>query len=252
MPPGSIELVRSCWKAVAAGDHEALVEACDPAVVWDLTQFDGWEGDGAQRGRAGVRAVLRAARWTRGETCIASGERVLIDAHDDGTSAVVHELDGDRIVRLASITDLWDAQLALTGTDPIAVVRAVWDAWEARDMDRVIACFADDVVFDLSHYEAWGGAPRYLGPTSMIGFLAEWMSWWHGYHQQVIGDEAHGGDVLLSVRHAGDRDGAHVEEIGGLVYSVRPDGVIDRWTVFSSPERARAWLALRQAPAEAQ
>jgi hypothetical protein len=33
MPPGSIELIRSCWKAVAAGGHEALVEACDPAVV---------------------------------------------------------------------------------------------------------------------------------------------------------------------------------------------------------------------------
>jgi ketosteroid isomerase-like protein len=131
-------------------------------------------------------------------------------------------------------------------------VRAIWDTWEARDMDRVMACFADDVVFDLSHYEAWRGARRYDGPTSMISFLAEWMSCWHGYRQEVLADGLHGRDVLLSVRHRGDRDGAHVEEIGGLVYAVRPDGKVDRWTVFPSVERAREWLALREAPAEAQ
>jgi hypothetical protein len=119
-------------------------------------------------------------------------------------------------------------------------------------MDRVLACFADDVVFDLSHYEAWKGAPRYDGPTSMIRFLAEWMSWWHGYHQEVVVAELHGRDVLLLVRHSGDREGTHVEEVGGLVYAVRPDGRIDRWTVFPTPELAREWIELRQAPAETQ
>ena len=54
------------------------------------------------------------------------------------------------------------------------------------------------------------------------------------------------------MRHGGDRDGAHVEEIGGLVYAVRPDGKMDRWTVFRTPELAREWIELRQAPAEAQ
>ena len=247
MSPG--DLVRSRWES---GDHAALVAACDPGVAWDLTRFDGWDGQPIQRGRDGVRAVLRKLGWTAGGTCVACGDRVLIDAHDDDRSAVVHQLDGERIVGLASITDLWGAQLALTGTDPIAVVRAVWDTWEARDMDRVMACFADDVVFDLSHYEAWRGATRYDGPTSIIGFLAEWMSWWHGYRQQVLGDELHGRDVLLKVRHTGDRDGAYVEEIGGLVYAVGPDGKVDRWTVFPSVEQAREWLALREAPTEAQ
>src|SRR5438094_7540856 len=203
MAPGSAELVGTCWKAAAAGDHEALVAACTPMVAWDLAQLDGWDGEPVQRGHDGVRAVLGAGRWTEGRTCIASGERVLVDAHDDDTSAVVHELDDGRIARLASITDLWDAQLALTGTDPVAVVRAVWATWEARDMDRVMACFADDVVFDLSHYGAWGGASRYVGPTSMISFLAEWMTWWHGYHQEALDFEPYGRDVLLLVRHGG-------------------------------------------------
>jgi ketosteroid isomerase-like protein len=247
MSPG--ELVRLWWED---GDHEALVAACDPGVVWDLSRFDGWEGDPLQEGPEGVRAVVGRLDWAPGGTYIASGDRVLVNAHADGVSAVVHHFEGGHIVRLNSITDYWDAQVELTGTDPIAVVRAVWTAWEARDMDRVIACFADDVVFDLSRYDEWKGAPRYDGPTSMIKFLAEWMTWWHGYHQEVVGDELHGRDVLLSVRHGGDRDGKHVEEIGGLIYSVRPDGKMNRWTVFHTPELARAWLELRQAPTEAQ
>jgi ketosteroid isomerase-like protein len=252
MSPGSVQLVRTWWDAVCAGDHETLVPACDPAVAWDLTQLEGWAGEGVARGHDGVRAVLSTARWTEGGTCVASGDRVLIDAHDDATAAVVHELEGGRIRSLASITDLWDAQLALTGDDPVAIVRAVWETWEARDMDRVMAAFADDVVFDLGQYGAWRGEPRYDGPTSIISFLAEWMAWWHGYHQEALDYEQHGRDVLLSVRHGGDRDGEHVEETGGLLYGVGPNGKIDRWTVFPSPTAARAWMQLRKAPAEAQ
>jgi ketosteroid isomerase-like protein len=243
------ELVRSWWESP---DREALLAVCEPAVEWDLHRFDRWDGEPVQRGPDGVRAVLDRLRWRTGGTCVPCGGTVLIDVHDDETSAVVHELSSGRIARLSSITDLWDAQLELTGTDPIAVVRAVWTTWEARDMDRVLACFSDDVVFDLSHYDAWIGEPRYEGPTSMISFLAQWMSWFHGYHQEVVGHELHGRDVLLSVRHGGVRDGQQVEEIGGLIYAVRPDGKMDRWTVFPSPEQARAWIELRQAPAEAQ
>jgi ketosteroid isomerase-like protein len=253
MTPGSTEFVRARWAAIAGGDHEALVAACDRAVVWDLTRLDGWTDEPIHHGHDGVRAVLRELSWAEGGTCIAFGPRVLIDSHDDATSAIVHELSDGRIVRMASITDLREGQLALAGgPDPVAVVLSVWAAWEARDMDRVMACFADDVVFDLTQYEAWCGSPQYDGPTSMISFLAEWMAWWHGYHQTLLAYEAHGGDVLLTVDHAGTRDGAYVDEIGGLIYAVRPDGVIDRWTGFSSPEKARAWIQLRQAPAEAQ
>jgi ketosteroid isomerase-like protein len=252
MPPGSIELVRSCWAAVAAGDHEPLVAACDPAVVWDLSRLGGWDGEPVAHGRDGVRAVLAAGRWTAGGTCVAAGPRVLLDAHDHATAAVVHEVARGGIVRLASITGLWEAQLALTGSDPAAIVRAVWDTWEARDMDRVIACFADDVVFDLSLYEAWPGEPQYHGPTSMIAFLAQWMSWWHGYRQELVGLEVLGSDVLLVVRHGGRRESARVDELGGLVYGMCPDGRIGRWTAFAAADRARAWSELRQAPAQAQ
>src|SRR4051812_24059624 len=104
MTPGSAELVRARWAAVAGGDHEALVAACDPAVVWDLTRLDGWGGDPVRHGHDGVRALLGELSWAEGETCIEFGPRVLIDSHDDATSAVIHELEHGRIARLASIT----------------------------------------------------------------------------------------------------------------------------------------------------
>src|SRR4051794_40651338 len=106
MTPGSTELVRSCWAAVADSDRETLVSACDRAVVWDLTRLDGWTGEPIHHGHDGVRAVLRELSWAQGGTCIAFGPRVLIDSHDDATSAIVHELSDGRIVRMASITDL--------------------------------------------------------------------------------------------------------------------------------------------------
>src|SRR3954463_5849750 len=130
MSPG--ELVRLWWED---RDHAALVAACDDDVVWDLSRLDGWEGDPLQRGPDGVRAVLDRLEWAPGGTYIASGDRVLASAHADGVSAIVHHFEDGRIVRLSSITDHWDAQVELTGTDPIAVVHAVWIAWEARDMD---------------------------------------------------------------------------------------------------------------------
>jgi ketosteroid isomerase-like protein len=242
------ELVGLWWED---GDHDALVAACDPGVEWDLSRLDGWEGDALVRGRDGVRALLGTLPWAPGGTCVASGDRVLVNAHADGVSAVVHHFVDGHVHRLVSISDLWGAQIELTGTDPTAVVRAVWLTWEARDMDRVIACFSDDVVFDLGHYPAWRGDRRFDGVTSMMQFLAEWMSWWRGYHQELLGDEVHGRDVLLSVRHGGDRDGGHVEEIGGLVYAVRPDGKMDRWTVFPSPDLAREWIGLGKPAVEA-
>jgi ketosteroid isomerase-like protein len=242
------ERIRALWESA---DRDALVAGCAPGVVWDLTRFeDGSEG--LRHGHDGVRAVLAAHSWREPGTCIASGERVLVDVHGDDASAVVHELRDGLIAGLASITDPWEAHLALTGSDPAAIVRGAWSAWEQRDMDRVMACFADDVVYDLSHYEAWRGAPSYHGPTSMIGFLAEWMAWWRGYHQELLAGERVGRDVLLTVRHSGDREGARVEEVGGLVYGVGADGHIERWTAFSSPGRAREWIALREAAAEAK
>jgi hypothetical protein len=77
----------------------------------------------------------------------------------------------------------------------------------------------------------------------MTQFLAEWMSWWQGYHQEPISWEADGGRVLVVVRHHGIRDGSHFEEVGALVYTVRPDGMITGWTAFASAEEARAWMA---------
>jgi ketosteroid isomerase-like protein len=241
MSSAQLELVRARWAAWDAGDDDALTAICHPDAEWDVSRLDATEGP----------------RWISGETLVAVEDRVLIEVRREGdggdeVAAVVHTLRGGRFTRVEWISDRTAAQLALTGTDPLAVVQAVWATWQALDMDRVVASFTDDVVYDLSHYAAWPGQPRYAGPTSMTQFLAEWMAWWSGYFQEVLGMEAHGRDVLVTLRHGGTRDGAYFEEVGALVYAVAADGRISGWTAFAGPDEAREWLGSRKAPAEAQ
>jgi ketosteroid isomerase-like protein len=229
MSSGLVEHVRSVWIAHDAGDDEALRGLCHPEAEWDVSRLDAAQGP----------------RWTSAQTFVEVDDRVLVEvSRGEEVAAVIHTLRDGLFTRVEWISDRTAAQLALTGTDPLSVVQAVWATWEALDMDRVVASFTDDVVYDLSHYEAWPGPPRYVGPTSMTQFLAEWMTWWGGYFQEVLGMEAHGQDVLVTVRHGGTRNGAYFEEIGALVYSVATDGRISGWTAFAGPEDARAWLAL--------
>jgi ketosteroid isomerase-like protein len=237
MSSGPVELVRSAWLAYDGGDEDALSRLCHPGAVWDVSRLDAAQG----------------GRWTAAQTFVGVEDRVLVEVcRGEEVAAVVHTLRDGLFARVEWISDRTEAQLALTGTDPLSVVQAVWATWEALDMDRVVASFTKEVVYDLSHYDAWPGPPRYVGPTSMTQFLAEWMTWWGGYFQEVLGMEAHGQDVVVTVRHGGTRDGAYVEEVGALVYAVAADGRISGWTAFAGPGEAREWLGLRQAPAEAQ
>jgi ketosteroid isomerase-like protein len=248
-PPANPEIVRRHWQAWEAGDREAVVGLWHPDLVWDVSALEGWDGAPAFHGRDEAMRFLEAwgERAVRGQTVVGHQDRVLASVFRDGTrsedeSAVVHTLHDGLCVRMESISDRCEAQRALAGTDPLAVVQTAWATWEALDMDRVIACFSDDVLYDLSHYAAWPGQPRYVGPTSMTQFLAEWMSWWQGYHQEPIAWEAVGRQVLVVVRHHGIRDGSQFEEVGALVYTVRPDGMIAGWTAFASADEARAWM----------
>jgi ketosteroid isomerase-like protein len=249
MSSGNLDLVRAHWAAWETKDEDALAALWHPELIWDVSALEGWDGPPVFHGRDGALDFLEqwGERAAVGQTVVGHDDCVLASVFVDGSrnedeSAVVHTLREGMCVRMESISDRGAAQRALSGSDPLAVVQTTWATWKALDMDRVIACFSDDVVFDLSHYPAWPGRPRYVGPTSMIGFLAEWMAWWQGYSQEAIGWEVHGDQVLIVVRHAGTRDGSHVEEIGGLVYSALPDGRLSGWTGFPGPDEARAWM----------
>jgi ketosteroid isomerase-like protein len=248
-PRANVDLVRRHWEAWGAGNRDAVAALWHPELVWDVSALEGWEGPPVFHGRGEALRFLEAwgERAAPAQTVVSHDDRVLASVFRDGArsedeSAVIHTLRDSLCVRMDSITDRCSAQRALSGSDPLAVVQTAWATWEALDIDRVVACFSDDVVYDLSHYAAWPGQPRYVGPTSMTQFLAEWMSWWQGYRQEPISWEADGGQVLVVVRHHGIRDGSRFEEVGALVYTVRPDGMITGWTAFASAGEGRAWM----------
>jgi hypothetical protein len=111
--------------------------------------------------------------------------------------------------------------------------------WESPDRKALVAACEPGVEWDLRRFEGWDGDPVPRGPDGVRAVLDR-LPW------------ATGGTCVPCGHKRGIRDGEQVEEVGGLVYAVRPDGKMDRWTVFPSPEQAWAWIGLRQAPAEAQ
>ena len=121
-------------------------------------------------------------------------------------------------------------------------VHRIWDAWEERDMDAVVAGLTPDVVHDLSHYEGWPGEPVNEGVGPALDSLAIWMAWWRGYRQELVGAEEAPGRVLLDVRHSGERDGEAVDERLALLFYLDDDGRITRWEPWSDVAAARAAL----------
>jgi ketosteroid isomerase-like protein len=125
--------------------------------------------------------------------------------------------------------------------EPVEVVRTTWDAWQARDMDAVVATLAPDVVHDLSHFEGWPGEPVHAGVGPALHSLGEWMAWWQSYRQDLVGFETDGDRVLVVARHVGTRGGERFEEDLGLLFHVSGD-LVTQWEPWSDIEAARAAL----------
>src|SRR4051794_33842062 len=123
----------------------------------------------------------------------------------------------------------------------VDVVNRVWAAWEARDLDEVVACMASNIVFDFSHYPRWPHETTYHGVDRAVQSLGQWMAWWTAYRQDLIGYEEHGDVVLAMVRHAGIRDGEHVDEHIALHFHVHGER-ITRWEPWEDLDAADAAL----------
>ena len=121
-------------------------------------------------------------------------------------------------------------------------VKLTWASWEARDMETIVEHVRPDVVHDLSHYEGWPGEPRHVGVGHAFASLGDWMTWWHGYRQDLVGFEECGTRVLVLVRHTGLREGERVEEDLALLFYVGDDDRIIRWEPWSDVDAARAAL----------
>jgi ketosteroid isomerase-like protein len=53
----------------------------------------------------------------------------------------------------------------------VEIVRESWDAWLRGDLDGVLATYAPDVIWDLTHDREWPDAV-YLGPAGARRIVA--------------------------------------------------------------------------------
>ena len=129
----------------------------------------------------------------------------------------------------------------------VALVRKSWDAWFRGDLEGVVASYAEDVVWDLTHFRDWPDR-EYLGPAGARRFLAEWLDVWDAYE---VGVEqflvAPDGRVLILAwqRGRGRHSGIAMDMEWAMVTTVR-DGKIIRIDNYDDRREAREALGLRE------
>jgi ketosteroid isomerase-like protein len=131
---------------------------------------------------------------------------------------------------------------AVTG-GPSEIVRAVLAAYNARDMDAMLARFDPDVVWHTTPGFLWPGP--YRGREAVRELFEHWWQGWDtGYADAEELVEA-GDRVMVSAdvhgRSAGDGLDVHVEL--NWVFHLRA-GMIDLVRSYGSPAEARAELAV--------
>jgi len=123
---------------------------------------------------------------------------------------------------------------------PVDVVREQFAATNARDFERAMDMYADDVVLFVA--EGWGITSGTYEGKAIVG---EWFGDWFrqfapGYHFEITeAREFGGGVVYLVAEHGGTgrTSGVEVGSESGYVYRVA-DGKIDRVGLFATPADA--------------
>ena len=120
-------------------------------------------------------------------------------------------------------------------------VRAVIDAYNARDMNAMMARFHEGVVWHTTPGFLWPGP--YRGHEAVRGLFEHWWQGWDTGHADTKDLVEHGDSVMVSAdvhgRSAGDGLDVHVRLT--WVFHVR-EGLIDLVRSYGSPEEARAGL----------
>jgi ketosteroid isomerase-like protein len=120
-------------------------------------------------------------------------------------------------------------------------VGAVIDAYNARDMDAMLARFRDDVVWHTTPGFLWPGP--YRGREAVRELFEHWWQGWDTAHADPKEIVPEGDSVMLSAdvhgRSAGDGLDVHVAL--NWVFHVR-GGLIDLVRSYDSPEEAREAL----------
>ena len=124
---------------------------------------------------------------------------------------------------------------------PSETVRAVMDAYNARDMDAMMARFSCDVVWHTTEGFLWPGP--YRGRDAVRGLFEHWWQGWDTGHADAKELVESDGRVMVAAdvhgRSAGDGSDVHVAL--NWVFYVRGE-TIELVRSFETPAEARAEL----------
>lgn len=93
--------------------------------------------------------------------------------------------------------------------DPVAVVRALWDAWERRDNVTTFELYDPDVVWDMTRSNV-PGLGLYHGQAGVRQFFEEWLGTFEEFYARPEAFEEAGGNVVVQVRQGGRGKGSGV------------------------------------------
>jgi ketosteroid isomerase-like protein len=178
----NVELVRRLWGAFERGGIEAVLEIVDPDVEWE--PYGG--GGRVYYGHEGLRAYIEERRarneeadarlysaFAKGDAVVARGEVQIKSKHGVVTMQPgwLYEFRDGRLVRFRGFPTQEAALRAagLAPQDAPAIVRELWDAFNRRQIPRMLDLIADDC-----EWRPYTGAKEvYVGPAGVDEYLDE-------------------------------------------------------------------------------
>jgi ketosteroid isomerase-like protein len=248
----NVELVRQLWTAFERGGIEAVLEIVDADVEWE--PYGG--GGVVYRGHEGLRAYMQARRerneeadgrlysaFAKGDAVVARGEIRIRGEHGIVTMQPgwLYEFREGKLVRFRGFPTQEAAMRAagLAPTDPPAIVREVWNAFNARQLERMFELFADDVEW----------CP-YTGRRHVYSGSAEVRE----YFQEAFGNTESATATEYAVREVGD-----VVVVSGALHVVESSGAITQsqvhylfWVEDGKVRRAQSYPRREDAMAAAE
>ncbi|MFN8159645.1 MAG: nuclear transport factor 2 family protein [Solirubrobacterales bacterium] len=122
----------------------------------------------------------------------------------------------------------------------VEVVQRSWKAWGRRDVASALALFAENIEWDMTHFERWPEHQHYRGIEEVRRFLTEWLGAWDDYEAGLERAFPAGENTVVAFcwqRGRGIASGIEAEQSWAQVLTLS-EGLIVRTENFSSREQA--------------
>jgi uncharacterized protein len=242
-------LIRDLYESFAAGDSERLAQHLSPAVEFHNPDYAIEPGvrHGADEFLGVIERLhemfefgaIEPRRWERKGDRIAVAYDAKLRARGSGTPLetgfghlwTIGE-DG-KVVRMEWFRTYDEAQTALVGAESanLALVRGLYRAWEAGDVDAALAGIAPDIEWiepaDTPDGQSW------RGPQGVLDSMAEWTEPFEDYRIEVLEEIDLGDQVLIGLTQSGrgKASGVAVESEVWHLWTLR-DGKAARAQMF--------------------